>query len=131
LKRDASLLHSLYFSPRYTKLARLVGYDGRTLDDMHNQVEPLGDRDSKEKVQAAAEELFDIEQASKPPMVRLKPRVRKLCCQLLGFRPDDRHLLDCPPAGSLPPGAPAPPAKPKPSAADPKREPSLQLLSES
>src|SRR5438874_12911973 len=88
------LILRLYHQPLLYGLARLVGYSGITLDEIREKVRPLGEQFGKQTVQAASDELLDVDTTVDPPMCRLKPSVRPLCQQLLGPAPENPEYED-------------------------------------
>jgi hypothetical protein len=112
MKKDMPLAERIYFDPLYTELVRIVGWKGFQYREMEEKMAPLYERFDKGKVQAAVYHLATYEgdnRTNVKPLeqVMLRDHVRPLCRGLLGFLPEEQHLLHSPPAGSLPLGAKA------------------------
>jgi hypothetical protein len=78
----------LYFHEPLYALARIVGYEGRSVPEVKERSRALLDKYGKEKMDRAAAELVHIDRSTDPPTARLKEEVRKLCWQLLGPPPE-------------------------------------------
>src|ERR1041384_5918452 len=79
---EQPLWHKMYFNPAYTDLVRMIGYAGLSTDAAAKKIRELPH--DKEKLVKACEELLDIGAKE----VQLKPHVRKLAFQLLGYPPE-------------------------------------------
>lgn len=84
MNRQRPLALRLYFDPTLTAVVRLVGYEGLPVEEARAQLSPLVERFGKEKVNAAIQELLEIDAAPTPPRARLKAEARRLVWQLLG-----------------------------------------------
>jgi hypothetical protein len=95
------LLIRLYFDASLYELARIVGYQGLTLEGARERVKPLEDQYGRERMEKAANELLVID--TEENTVRLTDEARRCCYQLLGPAPGHPHyfyLKEGPPLSS-------------------------------
>ncbi len=91
MPKEKPLWEKMYFQEAYTEMTRAIGYGEVSAEQASERVRKLVERFGKEIMKAASVELVDIvEQRGTSPIVRLKPHVRKLAWQLLGFPPEHK-----------------------------------------
>jgi hypothetical protein len=76
----------LYFKPCLYELARVVSYDGVPEAELDAKLKNLRETHGEEKVAKALQEL--TEKDEERGLIVLKPEVRWLCRQLLGYPPE-------------------------------------------
>ncbi len=74
----------MYTQPHLVALVRLLGYRGLPVPEAKERLRALSAEYGKERMQAAARELVEIDRAQDPPVARLTEEVRRLAWQLLG-----------------------------------------------
>ncbi len=83
----------MYFRKPYVELTRAIGYAEVPVADVRKRIDELVAEFGKDVIQSASNELVDIVEQDKSPIVRLKPQVRKLAWQLLGPPPEyESHM---------------------------------------
>jgi hypothetical protein len=85
----------LYFEAHLTELVRSIGYQSFPVPEAKARLAPLVERYGKDKVNAAIQEVLEIDRSQEPPRARLNDSARKAAWQLLG------------PEGASPAAAPA------------------------
>lgn len=117
------LWHRLYFQEPYSELARIIGYNGRPVPEVVTLSKPLLDKHGRAKMDEASQAIARIDDATKPPTVRLTDEARKLCWQLLGPPPEHPDYSRLRPNGQQP----AADNEPTPSPEKPKCRPRKRL----
>jgi hypothetical protein len=89
MAKRSPLCIRIYFEPHLTDLIRLIGYGSLPWDEARQRLAPLAAKYGKDRMEAAAQELLEVDRAGQPPMVRLCGAARKAAWQLLGPPPAD------------------------------------------
>ncbi len=113
MPKEKPLWEKMYFQETYTELTRAIGYQEIPVEEVWTRINQLSERFGKEAVVAASGELVEVVEQGKSTIVRLRPHVRRLAWQLLGFPPEYK-----PPE---PPIVSAPKEKAKPTRKKPER----------
>jgi hypothetical protein len=77
----------LYFEAHLLELVRLIGYRSLPVAETKARLAPLVQRHGKAKVNAAIQELLEVDSTREPPLARLKRSARDAAWQLLGPPP--------------------------------------------
>jgi hypothetical protein len=77
----------LYFEAHLVELVRLIGYDELSVPAARERMAPLVEKYGKERINAAIQELFEVDQSQDPPRARLRQVVREAAWQMLGPPP--------------------------------------------
>lgn len=121
--------------PHLTDLVRLLGWRGLPLPEVRERLKPLIDQYGQATIEAATEEIVQIDRARDPPMARLAQSIHHLIRPLPGPPPEDARCTEQHPAQSDPDGSraapiatPAAPAEPSPAASQIVKLPRNQVL---
>lgn len=83
IRRELSSVR-IYSSPLLADMIQFVGKDGRSELEFWDFYREVAKKYGQERVSGAKEELLDIDTATLPATVRIKPHVLSLCGLLLG-----------------------------------------------
>jgi len=98
--KQVTVGHRLYSWPEYAAVARAVRYETLFFDDVMPYFEELGRRFGQAKVQAAVNDVCQLNRDATPVTVHLKPEVRRQCFGLLGPTPEQEDEYYRHPDGS-------------------------------
>lgn len=91
-KRKTRLLYRLYSDPLLAEMVRFVGHAGRNEIEFWDLFSDLAGRFSQQRASDAYEELCDIDKATLPATILLKPEVRAIAGSLLGESPEGKMI---------------------------------------
>lgn len=89
-----TLLQQMYTRAHWIELIRIFGYQTLLMSQAKEAIKPLAERYGKEPLAAACEALVEISTQDKEPTARLKPHVRRMAVQILGFEPTPETLAE-------------------------------------